>query len=352
LGLYQNVQAELAQNPEDKLKERLSKRAETTFQSVKNSEIDQTPSRPLHEYEQNGFTIHLTPEGVETIKQLYQQNSGIPLLEQVNRLKVFRNSSISPSIAAWIITHHDILDHGLYPALARREGIIGRYTDLMKRVGNPLDTDMLSYKGEILSTIMYGWRESHFDYAQHPLEHTTAEMITILSKNLSSGKNVTINQLQALKLLQGIDPQSTEAMRISSIWNQELYTFDYHMRRKVGPIYELDPENQYQPVGLFDFRDPEFVAFIAESAHMICQYEDFLKATSLNISFATEKYLVDIARGEKSPDEPLVLTLAQVVSPANPDSIDLPQETQDWFRNNPWHSVDYTIRKAQKTEVS
>lgn len=339
--LYMSTRHKLAGTSEGALLDKLAAREAGAFSIARDSQIDQTPRRPLQEYQQHGFTIQLTPEGVEEIRERHRQDTGVPLLQQVNRRKVFGNSSISPSIAAWVITHHDIMDHGLYPTLAQQEGIMDRYEGVMNRLGNPLDTDILSHKGEVVATIMYGWRESHFAYAQYPLEHTMQDMITILQQSSFP----TENQRNALRILQGIDPNSPEGIQMSTLWNQELYTFDYHMRRKAGPIYELDPENNYQPIGLFDFRNPEFVAFVAESGHMLHQYEHLFKHVSLNVSLRAEQYLVDIAEGRLSADTPLVLTMGQVVGP-EPDT-SLPKQTQDWFRNNLWHSVDYTTRKTQ-----
>ncbi|HEX8965500.1 MAG TPA: hypothetical protein VF820_03665 [Patescibacteria group bacterium] len=344
--LYISVQAKLAESTEAALKSRLIDRENGAFTVARNSQIDQRRLRTLEDFQQHGFSMQLTPEGVETIRLLHQQNSGIPLLELVNRQKVFRNSSISSSIATWIITHHDIMDHGLYPTLARQEGIVKRYDGLMQRLGNPLDTDILSHKGEVVATLMYGWRESHFAHAQYPLEYTMVDMIAILQNST----NPTQNQRNALEILQSIDPASPEGIQISTLWNQELYTFDYHMRRKAGPIYELDPENNYQPVGLFDFRDPEFVAFVAESAHMMHRYEALFEHVSFNISLLAEQYLVDIAEGRISPETPLTLTFDQVTGP-RPQNITLNQETQDWFYANLWHSVDYTTRKKQTVQA-
>ena len=323
--------------------EYIRERAKEDFASSRRQQIDQAPLRPFEHYKNIGFSLEINSDYFDELRGYIATQPEEPLLPRINNAKALGNRSVAPASTTWIAVGHDLLDHGVFFKLIEDGGITKKYRKLLDKLGNPLETDIFSYKAEVLSTIMFGWRDSHFDYTHHALEHDAEEMRQLLLAGINK-INVSDNVLSAMGILSSINPQSIEEQRMSAVWNGELLMLDFTQKRKYGPIYELDPANNHAPVGEFNFRDPEFVAFVVECVAILLENEDLIETAALNASLITEQYLRDVLNEPTLIGAPLTIKPQELLLPLDMNKITLTKDVQNWFGRNLWHSVDWRER--------
>jgi len=290
-------------------------------------ETRQKPKRDLGLFRHSGVIITIDPKDFAQVRSHYTEDGELPLLDNLKNDRIASINGFDGSKTS--LTIHDTFDHfWLYDKLDSL-GILQRYQSFLQSVGSPQTTDMFSREGELIASVGFEWRSSHLPERAFKPIFSLDQIKGIFNKT----KVLSENQQRALDILLPLDAASSEAKKLCSIYSGVLVEL-MEQRRKNGYIRLLD-EN-FEPKGVLPLLDPEYLALIIESNHILCAPEVHAKDLLFKIEAIVEDHLIGLARGEVLND--LTLTLPGIEA-FNPAKSRLSPKRRAWLRKNPFHAA-------------
>lgn len=292
-------------------------------------ELRQRPKRSLQMLRQNGLTIHIDESALPMIRENGHEDAFCPILDRVKNKKVASINGIQDSKIA--LTIHDTFDHFWTYDLIERHGILKRYAEFLRTVGNPQDTDMYKREGELIASVSFEWRSSHLPERRFTPLFDISNIRYILNST-EKYHGLTANQRRAKAIVSGLDPSGTEARRLGSTYSGILVELE-EQRRKHGFIRKI---NEHGMAGNLPMLDPEYLALIVEINHLLCNPKVKAATVVYHIESMVENYLVALARGETKQD--LVIRLDDIAA-FDSRASRLSEGRVRWLRKNRYHTA-------------
>ncbi len=328
--LFEQTQTYLADTKPD-LRERVISRMHSTFghNHTDRAEVNQTEIRTLDLLRQNGVRISISPRDIEQLKNEYTDDAACPVLDRVKNKKIATINGLTDSKISLSI--HDVFDHFWTYNKLGASGILGRYQDFLQSVGNPQATDMYGREAELIATISFEWRGSHLPERDFRPIFSLDTIKKVFQK--AEYRGLSDNQQSAQAILSELDPKGEEATRLESMYSGILVEL-MEQRRKHGFIRRLD--RNFQPVDNLPLLDPEYLALIVETNHLLCDQETRAQSSLLNTEILVEDYLIALAKGELIQE--LVINI-QDIENFDPTTSRVSQKRLQWLEENTFHTA-------------
>ncbi|MFA9288975.1 MAG: hypothetical protein ACEQSA_03795 [Weeksellaceae bacterium] len=312
----------------EEVEERIAGRVTVIHDWNDEYEILQKQKRSLEVLRNNGCIISIAPEDVEAVRREYTPEAECPVLDKIKNKRIASINGLKRSKVA--LTIHDLFDHFYTYDTLEKLGILQEYAPFMQSVGNPQDTDMFKREGELIASISFEWRSSHVRPTRINQIMTHSKIEHILGKAQQNG--ATLNQQRAIAIFTELPQDSDEIIRLESMYSGILVEL-MEQRRKHGFINQLDQD--YTPQGILPLLDPEYLALIIETNHILCNPATNAEQHLFHIETLVENHLIQLATGERTTD--LVVTIP-TIEQFDPTKSAVSPQRQQWLRENLYHT--------------
>lgn len=285
-------------------------------------QVAQTPHplRTLARFDKTGIVVSVSDEGREELRSL--EHSPVPLIESAKNKRILSISGHKNSKVALLV--HDHFDHYFTFKFLEREGILGRYSNFIRQIGNPAGCDILSREAELLASIAYDYRYTSFPRFKQPRLFSLGDIEDILSK----GHSLSDNQGSALKICAKRARHREFVAQLERVVSGVCLEL-MQQRVKNGVIKVLDKDKQ--PVDVLRALDPEYMAFIIETVNAMDHHKgrvhQQLRNTQLAVEDILQKSLASKSAGET------ILTASHIDSFSD-HSHSVPAHRVDWIERN------------------
>ena len=260
-------------------------------------EISQKPGKNLEKLQNKGATMTIPSESLHLITAHKGEIGEKPLIELLKKERFATINDFTKSLM--ILGTHDTFDHFFSFDLLQRTGILERYADFFRRIGNPHATDMFGREGEMVASPVYNIRKWSMIDSQIQPDITAKRIERILEKSA----NPTENQQRALQILRDTVLKDPEVSRRLGYIVTGMSIELLEQRRKQGFIRDLDED--FQPQGIVPILDPEYMALIIETDNIMHSPEIAAFDALANASLLVEEYLFMLANMSQDATTPL-----------------------------------------------
>lgn len=331
VDLYNQVQNSLSL-PEQELEAEIAVRMVGSYGHKWNDAYEQRqdPKRSLGLLRASGVRIHIPVEYEPLLKMDDGEDPARPIFDRVKNIRMvdidgFDSSKIS-------LMAHDVFDHYWLFAILEQNGILDRYREFLRSVGNPQSTDIFSREGELIASTAFDYRGFQVSEPGFVPLLNLDRIKRMLHRPLRRSKMANVhsdNQVRAWDYLQSLDPESNEAKSLQFIVSGVAIEM-MEQRRKVGFIKLLD--SNFVPTEPLRLFNPEYVALIVEINRLLNDPVNRADQVILNISAMIEDYL--IAKSRDGLKDDLVIKLDDMES-FIPEESRVSADTLEWMKRNP-----------------
>ena len=297
--------------------------------------------RNFERIKEDGITIEIDKDFLEGLRQRsddeYTQADKIDLLSNrpiLEQIKTERGISIEGHSDSKIsLSIHDCFDHLWLMGKLEKQGVLEKYSEFLRKIGNPLWRNIFGREGEVIASIGYSYRYSKtIDRGIKPY-FSFDQIKKMLEKGIDRSKDpnwqsIDESQLEnlesALKIVESIPD---EVRRDDLAFSFSNYVVEYlEQIRKHGNIKIQDKEGVF--IDKLSPINPEIVAFFVECFNLLSNTEFKSENTLIKLETILEQKIIDAIKGD-GPSE-FVISLQDLDSP----DLDLENPKTRWFKNN------------------
>lgn len=278
----------------------------------------------------NGLEISVDPQGIAILRQAENERDSqeIPIIELVKNWPILSISGFAGSKIS--LAAHDAIDHVWTFDLAQNSGLLSKYEQLFKSIGEPHRTDIFKREGEILASISFGERYWERQEGFVPLIET--DFIKSHLVELDKKGHLRKIHERAVKIVDSLQPGTEDYERLGFVFSNYLVTL-HEQRRRYGQIKQRNPETGNFS-GELSPLSADFLCFLIELNHEISSSTSERDSAITDIHTTLEEYLQSIVRNKSRQSKSLIL------QPSVPrKAVKLSSDNTSWLMRNPRFST-------------
>ena len=325
--LFHNVQNHLSKKSKE-----IELQVMKNLEEIKRMNINQfrpDMDRSLKKMREEGLKIRILPEYFDYIRELQLRNSDsvVPHTEVMKNMRIAEMTFIGKSKVSTLI--HDAIDHLWLFSLLSDKGVLQKFREMFKAIGNPDKFDIFMREGEIVASIGYGVRYyANIEVGFSPevsIERIGAQLDKYFDSQLLEDRH-----LDAYRHIRHLvaKPTLRESQSLAYVFSNYLVELD-EQRRKHGSIFYRNDDMEI--IGELNPWSADFLCFLIETHRLLLDSKNKHRDNLLRAHLILEQHL-------SSPDavrEGNSLTIdGDDLEKLDLSAIDLPPERVLWISRN------------------